>query len=214
MNKKLLHITLSLSLLIPLVTYAEDSNSVTPPSKNQTSQQVIAITKEIKDKDDVKGEQNEATTTASSTAPIKSFTLCSQQAIENRDTKIATSRSIYNAAMTAALTERKNKEKSAVAIADSDDQKAAIKAAVDAYKTMTKNAQNTLVASRKTVWQNFESDIKACHELQDEEISTEKSEKAIKEVSSEPTVMKKLDDSAETKTIKESIFNTIRSLFN
>jgi LAS superfamily LD-carboxypeptidase LdcB len=212
MNKKLLHITLSLSLLVPLVTYAEDSNVITPPSKNQASQQAISVTR---DKDDTKGEQNEATTTASSTAPIKSFTLCSQQAIENRDTKIAASRSIYNAAMTAALTERKNKEKSAVAIADSDDQKAAIKAAVDAYKTMAKNAQNTLVASRKTIWQNFESDIKACHELQDEEISIEKSEKAVKEVSSEPSLMKKQqEDAPETKTIKDSIFNTLRSLFN
>lgn len=143
---------------------------------------------------------------------LKPFTLCSQEAIEKRDTDIAASRSAYNITMTNALNERKNREKAAIALEDGKDKKDAIKVSVDTYKDQTKDAQNTLTQTRKILWQNFENDIKKCRDTEDQStphqsamLKTAKpSEKA------EPAMMMRKVEEPEVKTITETIKETIK----
>lgn len=164
--------------------------------------------------------EESATSTKANTPPIKSFTVCSQEAIEKRDTHIGSSRSSYNVSMTNALNERKNREKAAVAIVDASDKKDAIKVSVDTYKNQTKAAQNTLTQTRKIVWQEFEDDIKRCREIEDQLVNRAPIEKttATDEQPSMNTRMMKVEEVApEPKTIKETIkaqIETFFSLFN
>jgi uncharacterized protein with GYD domain len=173
-----------------------------------------------------------ATTTTEETGPIATttvivtkaqlFTGCSQDAIELRDTKLAQARSTYNNAMNALLLERKNTEKAAVAIEDEKEKKAAVKESVEKYKTEVKTIQNTLTQSRKTIWQNFENDTKKCRvHLEKEEDSVTKEEKQVtkevarKEVTDTKEVKKEeKKEDHEQKTVKESIIDSIKSLFN
>lgn len=106
--------------------------------------------------------------------PVKTFTTCSQDAIEKRDTNIAISRSEYNIAMNNALLERKNNEKLAVGSEEKGSKKTALKNGAEAYKNKVKSAQNTLTQARKLAWQTFDDDVKNCREDQKEEISAEK----------------------------------------
>lgn len=206
MKKHILTLGAGVLFLLPLYGYAEELPLKLAVSATTTlSEELVA-----------------STSTASST-PARTFTLCSQEAIEVRDTKIATSRTTYNTAMANALTERKNREKAAVAISDEGDKKDAIKASVETYKNQSKAAQTVLVAARKIAWQTFESDIKKCHEAQDEEVI---SQAAVAEpaVMSEPApAMRKIEktvekvEEKENKTIKETIkaqFENLKSLFN
>lgn len=188
MKKQLLRILLPSLMLLPFYVHAEEASStITNPVKD---------TKEI------------VVTSTSSTpeGPAPSdFTLCSQEAIELRDTSIASSRSIYNIAMANALKERKNKEKAAVAITNQDEKKDAIKVSVNTYKNAVKNAQNNLTQARKAAWAAFENDIKKCHEM--EEVSKSE-EEGVPTGSTTPTT-KKIEEGE-----PKNIFETIRSLFN
>jgi hypothetical protein len=135
----------------------------------------------------------------------KLFTECSQNAIEVRDTKLSTSRSTYNTAMTQALNERKNREKLAVAVSGEQPKKNAMKTSVETYKNQAKAAQNNLVQARKEAWQTFEDDIKKCRELHENNESTQISEEGVSETSSKKE---------EGKGIRETILDSIKSLFN
>ncbi len=195
MKKQLLQAGIGILFLLPLFGYALEEASSSTPFTSTSSKEILSST----------------STEEVATSSIHNFTLCSQEAIESRDTKIASSRMVYNTAMAAALNDRKNKEKAAVAIASEDDKKSAIKKSVDTYKTSAKHAQNVLVQARKGAWQSFENDIKKCREVQDEQIISEEKESALVESS-----MKKSEPS-EAKTIKETIkaqFDAIRLLFN
>ena len=101
----------------------------------------------------------EASSTVEASSSASTLTECSQQAIEDRDTAIANSRTLYNNAMTKALTERKNREKAAIAMKTEEERKIAIKASVENYKNQAKAAQNALTQARKLAWQTFENDI-------------------------------------------------------
>ena len=186
MKKQLLTTTIGLLLFVPVFGYAEEN------------------VKEV--------EHEQATSTIASTTPLKSFTTCSQEAIENRDTKIASSRALYNTAMANALTERKNKEKAAVAVVDPSNKKDSIKTSVENYKNQAKGAQAALTQARKAAWQDFEEDIASCREIEKE--ATELSDG--KEMRTFDIQTKKTDE-VETKTIKETIkagIESLRSLFN
>ncbi len=199
MKKQLLHATLGALLFIPLYGYAaEEVPSSTPIKKD-------SVSKELSIED--------ATSTASTTA--KSFTTCSQEAIEKRDTKIASSRALYNTSMTSALTERKNKEKAAVAVLDADDKKDAIKLSIENYRNKAKGAQTILTQARKMTWQTFEDDITVCRELEKNTEEPSNEPLGISARSMEPS-LKKNEDS-EPKSIKETIkagIESLRSLFN
>lgn len=151
-----------------------------------------------------------STSTASSTPPAKPFTICSQEAIERRDTNIASSRSTYNIAMTNALTERKNREKAAVAIENEEKKKDAIRLSVDSYKNQTKAAQNTLTQTRKALWQTFENDIKNCRDAEESVISKD----TQPEEKTKNTAMKKPTEEVEVKTMKETIKDKIETFFS
>ena len=101
----------------------------------------------------------EASSAVEASSSTSTLTECSQQAIEDRDTAIANSRTLYNNAMTKALTERKNREKAAIAMKTEEERKIAIKASVENYKNQAKAAQNALTQARKLAWQTFENDI-------------------------------------------------------
>lgn len=153
------------------------------------------------------------------------FTTCSQDAIETRDTKLAQARGSYNTAMNILLVERKEQEKDAVAIEDEKEKKEAIKESVDNYKAQVKTIQNTLTLSRKTIWQNFENDTKACREIlekkDDEDNKNLKRGMPANEVSkkevAEPAAMMmeaRKEVVIEQKSVKESFFESIKSLFS
>jgi DNA repair ATPase RecN len=185
--------------LLPFYAHAEESH-LAMATTTQTTQEV-------------------AVSQSSSTEEVKDlpedFTVCSQEAIEKRDTNIASSRSVYNTAMTNALKERKNREKAAVAIENDDDKKAAIKASVTAYKNTTKAAQTILTQARKVAWQEFEDDIKQCRTTQEEELNKKVDLTTESSVSQKMTGGKNLE--SESKTIKDALkeqFEAIRSLFN
>jgi NADH dehydrogenase/NADH:ubiquinone oxidoreductase subunit G len=196
-------------LLAPTFTFAEETK------KEHQEPQTEVVQKEHK-------EEKEAPQDGKEKAPENAFTTCSQEAIEARDTSIASSRLIYNTAMNTALTERKNREKVAVTIEEEGAKKDAIKASVETYKQQTKQAQTALVAARKLAWQTFENDIKKCREL-----GTETTQ-IIKEDEQQPaqsrTMKKTQDDDTvkelrkdESKSIGDMIkvkFESLKSLFN
>lgn len=200
MKKQLVTLGAGILFLLPLYGYAEEV--ATPVLGNASS------TKEQKDE------------SASSTPLLKTFTTCSQEAIEARDTSIASSRLTYNNAMTSALLERKNSEKAAVALKTDDAKKDALKLSVETYKKEAKAAQTTLTQARKLTWQTFDNDIKKCRELEDTDTAS-KSEDDQPTVTSEPATfsrkMEKSENKEEVKTIKDTIkaqFESFKSLFN
>lgn len=198
MKKKLLQTGIGLLFLLPLYTHAEEA----------TSTQIVSTST-------VGESTSDGEATSSPLSPPKNFTLCSQDAIEARDTSIASSRTVYNIAMTNALKDRKNKEKTSVAIVDESDKKNAIKISVTSYKNTVKNAQNALTQARKVSWQTFEDDIKKCHTTEDREIASQKEAKDASD-SNNSTLTKKAEV-PETKTIQETIkeqLSAFRSLFN
>lgn len=200
MKKQLVTLGASILFLLPLYGYAEEVPTTVLSGASST--------KELKDE------------SASSAVLLKTFTTCSQEAIESRDTSIASSRLTYNNAMTSALLERKNSEKAAVALKTDDTKKDALKLSVETYKKETKAAQTVLTQARKLTWQTFDSDIKKCRELEDIETES-KSENTQPAIASEPsTFSKKIEKSEnkeEVKTIKETLkaqFESFKSLFN
>lgn len=182
MKNHLLHIQLALLFALPLAAHAEAASS------SPAIQEITATT-------------TAATSTATST-PEQLFTQCQQQAIEDRDTQIASSRTLYNTAMANALTDRKNKEKLAIAIIDKDAKKVAIKNSVDTYKNLVKKAQNDLTEARKDAWETFEDTIQACRETQNDALENAEA------TSTEATV----EDSGVGSI--QNVINVIKSLFD
>jgi hypothetical protein len=188
MKKYLLQVSIGFLLLLPLYASAE-----TASSSNATT----TVTSVETDVD-------------TSTSTEKSFTLCSQDAIEKRDTGIASSRALYNIAMTNALKDRKNKEKAAVAIASESKKKDAIKFSVNTYKNLVKTAQNNLTDAREQAWKDFENDIASCRAAED--VANTIQDEA--DTANAPALIKV---EGETKTIKDTIkeqFDAFKSLFN
>lgn len=200
MKKSLLNIPLALLLVLPLYTHAD----VASTTRATSTEEHASSTEEMR-----------------KNSPDQDFTLCQQQAIEARDTEIAASRSLYNTAMAGALTDRKNKEKAAVAITDKDAKKAAIKTSVDTYKNLVKKAQNDLTDARKVAWQTFEDNIEKCHDIQDsatqDTISSEQPsvETTKEQVTPAGTSFKKesKDTSDEGSSFK-NVFKALKSLFD
>lgn len=204
MKKQLLTLTATLLFAFPIYGFAEDVPSA-----------VLGIASTTK-----------VTASSSEDAPVNTFTACSQEAIEARDTMIASSRIAYNTAMANALTERKNREKAAVAILDEDDKKEAIKASVDTYKHQAKAAQTTLTQARKVAWQTFDNDIKACRDLEqnpeesaatsktnDEQAPVAKTMMMKKGGEVEPVEVKSSESKSFKDTLKDKL-ESIKSLFN
>ncbi len=181
MKKYLTHILLA-SIIAPSFAYAEEPSQAQTPSTSVKVEEVVIPE-----------------------TPEQLFTTCSQDAIESRDTKLTQARTTYNNAINKALNDRKNEEKAAVAIKNDKEKKEAIKESVDTYKAQIKTIQNTLTSARKTVWQNFENDVKTCREL----YSTDNKEKSDNEAKS----IEEKKETPEPKTMKESFLGSIKSLF-
>jgi hypothetical protein len=199
MKKQIFTATIGLLLMLPLYGHADEHGTTTPKAKDSSLKEIVA--------------NDDTDSIATSTVQVKSFTLCSQEAIEKRDTKIASSRAIYNTAMTSALTERKNKEKAAVAILDADDKKDAIKLSAETYKNQAKSAQTTLTSARKATWQDFEDDIALCREIEKGSAIQEKEPKDLRAVESSLKKSEELESKTIKKTIKAGI-ESFKSLFN
>lgn len=195
MKNYLLQASVGFLLLLPLYVSAETTSTSTNESTSTLDSPLVTDT---------------------STSTEKTFTLCSQDAIEKRDTSIASSRALYNIAMTNALKERKNKEKVAVAIISDSKKKDAIKLSVATYKNLVKGAQSSITDAREQAWKDFENDIAVCHDIEDKGIASKKEAKVGTGVESDTLLMKK-GDVAEPKTIQETIkeqISAFRSLFN
>ncbi len=102
-------------------------------------------------------------TAAASEAQI--LTACSQTSIEIRDSAIGSARSAYNNSMAVALDTRKEAEKRAVALLGAAEKKEAIRVAVEDYKKAVTQAQDGLTRARKDAWATFESNTKACRDM-------------------------------------------------
>lgn len=198
MTKQFLYTTLGILLFVPLYSHAEESPLALATTSKEAIVEVIA-------------------SSSPEEVPSKNFTTCSQEAIENRDTRIAASRSLYNSAMANALNDRKNREKTAITIKHEDDKKTAIKSSAQIYKNLVKSAQNTLTQARKDAWQTFEDDIENCRTLQnnDQELKNMTEDDNETPQIEEPALRKsvqasKKSDDGEPKGILE----TLRSLFN
>jgi DNA repair ATPase RecN len=199
MKNNFLKTSLSLLLMLPLYTHADVSSTTLATS----TKEVASSTEQTKN------------------SPDQDFTLCQQQAIETRDNDIAASRSLYNTAMASALTDRKNKEKAAVAITDKDTKKAAIKTSVDTYKNLVKKAQNDLTDARKVAWQTFEDNIQKCHDIQDsatqdivssEQNSTETTKEQVEMPGA--SFKKESKDTSDEGSSFKNVFKAIKSLFD
>ena len=215
--KKILHITISLAILFPLYGYAEVQSSEASSVKEVKGIKEVKESKDLSEdsRENIEVKTKEATGTEKVPA-LNDFTLCSQEAIESRDTRIAASRSIYNTAMANALNERKNKEKTAVATTKEEDKRAAIKTSAENYKSLVKNAQNTLTQSRKTAWAMFEDDLQTCRDLQNKTEEETKTENFDSFSSYEKQGERKSEVEQPT-TFKNTLkagFDSIKSLFS
>lgn len=153
--KKILTTQLAVFFVLPFLVYADTASSSVKDIRSEIKE-VLATT-------------TSATTTVTSE---ENFTLCQQQAIEKRDTSLASSRLLYNTAMANALIDRKNREKAAIAIADKEAKKIAIRNSVDTYKNLVKEAQDHLVDARKNAWQTFEDEVESCREVKTEDVAS------------------------------------------
>jgi DNA repair ATPase RecN len=216
MKKTTLTLLLLASCALPAISFAEDV-SLAP----QTSGTVTTYSTSTGKSFTVYGTSTLEIETTYSTSTVKSFTLCSQESIEKRDSSIAASRSIYNIAMNNALTERKNKEKEAVALIDIDEKNDAIKLSVDTYKRQTKDAQNELTEARKITWAKFDTDVSTCRDMeqnqltQEQTLSKESPKAESRMLMSEPA--SKEMKAPEAKTFRETIkikIESFISLFN
>lgn len=154
--------------------------------------------------------ETQATTTPQAPATeAQVFTACSQAAIEVRDNSIGAARTTYNVAMAAALSARKEAEKSAVAIADDDEKRGAIKAAVDQYKQSVTTAQDTLTKARKDAWNAFETNTNKCRDTTKEmrKGSAAKSDVRASQATTTDEVK------SEAKSLKDSLLDSLKSFF-
>lgn len=146
------------------------------------------------------------------------FTVCSQNAIEKRDTAITEARATYNTKMTEIVTKRKEKEKAAVAIVIASEKKTAIKVAVELYRKESLAAQETLTESRKIIWETFEADVQACREGQEGENATSTAVAAANVTATTRTMQAETtEEKEEHKTLRESLksgIDAIKSLFS
>jgi hypothetical protein len=168
-----------------------------------------------------------ATTTVQATSGAATeaqlLTACAQASIDIRDSAIGSARMAYNNSMAAALDARKEAEKKAVAIDDTDAKKDAIKVAVDAYKKDVTQAQDALTKARKDAWAQFEANTNACRDLSKDKASIlgadKKSASTTGELRMQATMMKSEvkalaeENKAEVKTFREVMIDSIKAFF-
>lgn len=104
--------------------------------------------------------------TATSTLPVSkpTFTSCSQEAVETRDTAISVARQAYNDTMKKALDSRKEGLKVALLFEETDAQSEAKKVIYDNYKVAQQKSQSTYSTTREAAWAMFDADMKACRD--------------------------------------------------
>ena len=85
-----------------------------------------------------------------------------QAAVEKRDTAIIAGVDTYTASVKAALQTRKDAIKAAWALTDKNARNNAIKAAWTAFQGTWKKTSQGMKATKKTAWQTFRADAKAC----------------------------------------------------
>jgi hypothetical protein len=145
MNKKLFITTIALALISPLMASAQQLSATTTVAASA-------------------GQATEA----------QLLTACAQTSIDIRDSAISSARMAYNNSMAVALDARKEAEKKAVALDDTDAKKDAIKVAVDAYKKDVTQAQDALTKARKDAWAQFETNTNACRDMSKEKQPADK----------------------------------------
>lgn len=87
---------------------------------------------------------------------------CMQAAVEKRDSAIIAGVDTYTASVKAGLQTRKDAIKAAWALTDKTARNNAMKAAWAAFQGTWKKASQGMKAVKKTAWQTFRTDAKAC----------------------------------------------------
>ncbi len=103
-----------------------------------------------------------AVTTDTSVASSADLT-CMGNAVDVREGAVLTARTNYNAKVIAAITTRRASLKAAYLIANNNDRRIALKAAVDVYVKAMADARASYRTDTKAAWKTFNDAIKACN---------------------------------------------------
>lgn len=98
----------------------------------------------------------------SSTSATTLNVSCIQNAVEKRDSAIIVAHGTFNTSIVNALTIRKDALKTAWAKPTRQERASGRKVAYDTFKASQKSAHEALRSVRKTSWNTFDTDMKAC----------------------------------------------------
>lgn len=111
-------------------------------------------------------------TTDTSVASSADLT-CMGNAVDVREGAVLTARTSYNTKVIAAITTRRASLKAAYLIANNNDRRVALKAAVDVYVKAMADARAQYRTDTKAAWKTFNDSIKACNLSADVRVKTE-----------------------------------------
>lgn len=102
-------------------------------------------------------------TARAATRPVATLDLaCVASAVDKRDTAVDNAWNTYSAAISSALTTRRDALKAAWVLTDVTARRTAVKAAWTSYSAAHRTAWNTWTAARRAAWKQFATDRKAC----------------------------------------------------
>ncbi len=103
------------------------------------------------------------TTTTPTTTTKKTLNVaCIQDAVDKRDTAIASAVTTFSTTVTNGLNTRKDALKAAWALTDTKARRAALNAAWTAWRTTARQARHTLNTARTSAWTQFRTDRRNC----------------------------------------------------
>ncbi len=100
---------------------------------------------------------------AQTTTPKKTLDVaCIQAAVDKREAAIIAALDTYHSAAKTAFETRRSALQAAWAITDRAERRAALKAAWAAFRKSTREASSTFRKARRTAWEQYRTDRKAC----------------------------------------------------
>lgn len=164
-------IAAALTMSVAMPAFAEDgamssSASTSTSSSSSTSSSMSSSSSSVKKPvgpgvERLMKAKEKANKTMSSSKPTIDAT-CMQTAVEKRDTALMAGVDTYTASVKSALQVRKDAIKAAWALTDKTARNAANKAAWTAFQGTWRKASQAMKATKKTVWQTFRTEAKAC----------------------------------------------------
>lgn len=117
--------------------------------------------------------ENAMTVTTDTSVASTADLTCMGNAVDVREGAVLTARTNYNAKVIAAITTRRASLKAAYTIANNNDRRVALKAAVDVYVKAMADARAQYRTDTKAAWKTFNDSIKACNLSADVRVKSE-----------------------------------------